>query len=140
MSGGLAEMTQSDNVYTVAGPGIVFGSNQDPLVYEFSANLPTSNPPELSLLVESRGTSTSIRQVVQVWDFTAQTWVPMNTSQLPTGATPDLGLNLNLLSVPNVIGPSSEVRARILYRVTGAVFSYPWKASIDQVAWKLRTQ
>jgi hypothetical protein len=140
VSGGLAEMTQSDNVYRVAGPGVTFGSNQDPLVYEFNAILPGPSPVELELLVESRGTSASLRQVVEVWDFSAGVWVPVNTSQLPAGVNPDLALNINLLPIPNVVGPLNEVRARLLYRPTGPVFSYPWRVSVDQVAWKVRTQ
>lgn len=138
VSGGLSEMSQSDDLYAVFGPGAVFSTAQDPIVIEFFAALPTGTPSSLELLVESRGTSASIRQLVQVYDFVAQQYVTVNSQNLQT--SPDVVLAIDISAVPNVIGPDNKVRALISYRTTGPVFSYPWRVSIDQVGWRLQTQ
>lgn len=140
VSGGLAELAFSDNLYNVVAPGITISSSQDPVEATFSANLTVSNPAELRLLAESRGTSQSLRQIVEVFDWAANAWVIVDSQQLPAGSNPDLALNIDILSIPNVISPSRKVSARIRVKATGPVLSFPWRWSGDQVGWLVRTQ
>lgn len=140
MSGGLASVSLSDNVYMVLRAGITFSASQDPIVAEFWGTLPTNNPADLELMVESRGTSSSLRQIVEVYDYVVGTWTVINTSQTPTGTNPDLVVIANILAQPNVIGAENEVRMRIRVKPTSPVLALPWSYSIDQVAWRVRSQ
>jgi hypothetical protein len=125
-------------LYGVFGPGATFSTGQDPIFLEFNGALPIGNPSTLELLVETRGTSGTIRQIVGVYDFVAQSWVDVDTSQLTTVS--DLVLAIDLSAMPNVIGPDNKVRARVRYKLTGPAFTYPWRVSIDQIAWRLQSQ
>lgn len=140
ISGGLSELTFSDNVYNVVGPGITISSSQDPFEAKFSANLTVSNPAELRLLVESRGSSQSLRQIVEVFDWVASQWIIVDSQQLPAGGRPDLPLNIDILPIPNVISPSRKVSVRIRVKANGPVLSFPWRWSGDQVGWLIRSQ
>jgi hypothetical protein len=136
----MAELSFSDNLYNVVGPGITISSSQDPIEARFGGSLPVGNPSELKLLVESRGSSQSLRQIVEVFDWVAGSWIIVDSQQLPAGGNPDLALNIDILSIPNIISPSRKVSARVRVRAIGPVLSFPWRWSGDQIGWLVRTQ
>jgi len=140
VSGGLAELGFSDDLYNVVGPGITISSSQDPIELKFGGSLTVTNPTLLYLVVESRGTSQSLRQIVEVFDWAASKWVLVDSQQLPAGASPDLALTIDILAIPNVVSPSGKVSARVRVKATGPVLQYPWRWSGDQIGWLVRTQ
>ena len=137
VSGGLAEMSQSDDVYGIFSPGVVLVTTQAPIAIEFFGVLPTNTPTSLDLLVEGRATSASIQQQVEVFNFANSSWVTVNQQSMTSNQ--DTGLILDILSIPNSIGPGNQVRARLSYRANGPVLSFPWRVSVDQVAWRLQS-
>ncbi|MDQ2985147.1 MAG: PPC domain-containing protein [Armatimonadota bacterium] len=140
VSGGMFEFAESDDVYTVIAPGITFSVGQDPILAEFLATLPLGNPTALEIVCESRGSSSGLRQILEVFDNVAQNWVIIDTNQTPSGGDPDLALAIDILGIPNVIGPSNKVRARIRVIANAPIFAYPWRYSLDQLAWRIRSQ
>lgn len=140
VTGGMFEFSQSDDLYTVIGPGITFSVGQDPILAEFLATLPTGNPTALEILCESRGSSSGLRQILEVFDNGAQDWVVIDTNQTPSGGDPDLALTIDILSIPNVIGPSNKVRARIRVKPNQPIFAFPWRYSLDHLTWRISSQ
>ncbi len=135
-----ASVNVSDDSYWELRPGVVFSSAQDPCRVEFVGHAPGSTPSLLELVVESRASASGIRQAIQAFDYIANAWVDAGTMTiLPNGASLDQTV-IQPLAAANFIKPSStpanEMRMRLSFRATAAVFSFPWKPQIDFVAWR----
>jgi hypothetical protein len=135
VSGGLPEVLLADDQYLQLRPGIVFTSSQKPIVVEFAGTLPTQLPLALQFVIESRGTSASITQYIEAWNYNSSAWV-----QVGQGSTPTIdGRTTVQISNPaQFVDPNRNVKVRVSYKADGPVFTYPWTIRIDQVLWRAR--
>ena len=136
VSGGLPEILQSDNLALVMRPGATLTTQQKPLVVEVESTLPGGAVNGLKFTLESRSTSASIRQWIELYNFTTSSWVQMDTRM--TSVT-DV---VTTVAIPNQAqyfeAGTRRVRARISYKAEGPVLAYPWNARIDQAVWGIR--
>lgn len=138
ISGGLPEIQQSDNTYMVVRPGIVFSTSQSPIELTAEAILPTDNGTELRFTLESAMNQGNLQQQLEMFNFTTNMYQVVDTRVLPTSDT-TVNIIVNV-GVGNYIEQGTgRVRARMNYRQSGPIFSYPWLLRLDLVQWRLRT-
>ena len=133
--GNLASVQASDNVYWSFRPGPVFSTGQNPLVIEFSGQSPTFNPTVFSFVVESAGSSSSLIQKIEMFDFQAQEWVAVDQDNLTTTdstytATPPGPL-------ARFVALNQAIRVRVSVKANGPILTYPWSYRIDLAGWSI---
>lgn len=133
VSGNLNSLFNSDDNYLVLRPGIVFSTQQDPIVMTLSGTAPGNTPSMLQFVWESKANQGNIRETVRAFNFMTNSYDQLNQVVLTTG---DVMRSANLSSPSNYIGPNNEVRAQMVYRTVGPVFSFPWLVSIDEATWR----
>jgi hypothetical protein len=139
VSGGLTEAQLSDDQYLEVRPGVVFSTALDPCAVAFTGTAPGNSPSLLQAVVEARSSANFIRMNIQAWDYTlgtpAYVTVGAAVSPLPFGASSDVVATRTLNAAQN-IGPGNEMKLRLSFRATAAVFAYPWKPRIDECSWR----
>lgn len=133
ISGTPMDMYSSNDTYYILRPGIVFSTQQDPLVLNMSGTAPGNTPSDLKIVVESKANQGNIRERIQVWNFNTSMWTELSSVILTTG---DTVKTLTIAMPAQYVGPGNEVRARLIYKAAGPVFSYPWLISIDEATWR----
>jgi hypothetical protein len=136
-SAGLPGMQSSDDSYMIMRPGAVFSNSQFPITLQLSGTGPVMIPSQFQMLIESGATATGIIQKVELF-------VPVfNDFEVVATGTP-IGLSDAVYTFSTTTDPerfinpiSGEIIAKISYKATAAVFSFPWRARIDEVLWKL---
>ena len=129
ISGTVQNLNASDDQYLVVRPGIVFSTQQDPLVMNASFTAPQSTASQIQFRHEARANQANIRQTVYAFNFTTMQYVQLDQRNLPTS---DTVVTVNLSPTAQFIGPGNEIRMRVNYRTVGPVFSYPWLVSMDE--------
>ncbi|MDQ2986181.1 MAG: hypothetical protein M3R13_05600 [Armatimonadota bacterium] len=90
----------------------------------------------MQFVLESRGSSSSLRQWVQLYNFTSQSWVQIDTRLVSLS---DLRVVIPVPNPTQYLEPSTrQALARISYKADGPTFSFPWTARIDQAVWNVR--
>jgi hypothetical protein len=135
LSGGLSDMLQSDDSRLILRPGAVFSSGEAPVQCDVVSACPFT-PSELRFSLEAHGSAPGMTQQILLYNYATSTFDSMGTvSATLTDSTTEA--TVSGASVSNYInGTTREVIARIAYRTTSAVFSFPWLARIDRVFWK----
>jgi hypothetical protein len=124
----------SDNDRLVVRPGITLSTSQAPILFRVfgtSAHAPTAS---LKFVVEVSGTSASIQQLVEFFNFTSSTWEVMDQRNLTTSDT-TITVSAGGAISRFIQAGTSEVRARVSYRATGPVLGFPWSTRIDMMHW-----
>ena len=133
VSGGVSELSASDDQRIVVRPGPVFTTQQSPISLEVTAVSPSTSEEHMAFTIESHATSASIRQSVYLFDFVAQSYVLKDERQC---ATTDAKIKIEVWDdAARFIDSSGFVKARVDYRANGPVFSYPWQTRIDLARW-----
>jgi hypothetical protein len=139
VAGGLSEAQLSDDQYLEIRPGVVFSNALDPCAVAFTGTAPGNTPSLLEAVVEARSTANFIRMNIQAWDYSlgtpAYVTVGAAVNPLPFGVAPDVVATRTLSAAQN-IGPANEMKLKLSFKATAAVFSYPWKPRIDQCSWR----
>ncbi|MBA3726077.1 MAG: SBBP repeat-containing protein [Armatimonadetes bacterium] len=133
-SGSFFELLSSDSQYLVCRPGIVFNNSIPPLQITVEGTATPETTSLLSFRVEGHTTSTNIVQRIYLFNFETDEFVLFDT------ANTTLSDSVREVAVG---GTSSEyiqfitrrMRAKITYKTAGPVFSFPWRARLDHVAW-----
>jgi hypothetical protein len=125
-----------DDARLVITPGVVFSSSQDPVVIESVATSPYGATTTLAFEIESSASSANIRQSIELYDYVDGRYELADQRNLSPS---DLRITINTPGPPNnfIQSGTHQIRARVSYRATGAVFQYPWEARIDMIHWKI---
>ncbi len=131
VSGTLADVAQSDNMYMTFNPGFTVNSSEAPVWVEFQGNVGTGGG-DFDLTVESQAGTPGLTYTVEMWNFN-------NNRYDVVGVT---GESFNVDSVEtypidpvNQVSGSGEVETRIGWRKTGFTINYPWVPKLDQIGW-----
>jgi len=140
VSGNLSSLTSSNDDYLVVGPGIVFGTGDFPAVITVTGTSALLDPNELCFTLEAMASSTGLTQRVELYDYDSANWVIVDER---TTTTADSVVHVSApYDARRFVGdeetPSEyEVKARVSYKQSGPVFSYPWSASLDLTKWEV---
>ena len=136
VSGDLSSVTTSNNVHLMHRPGVVFTTLQWPVELIFTGTASTETPGHFYVRAESNGTSTSIRQKVDAYNYVTGAWVELsNASVTPADST-------LILRPPGALSQyvqpgTRQVRIRVSAKTFGPVLTYPWTHRLDQVGWHI---
>jgi hypothetical protein len=133
-SGGLAEVLTSDNLRLVVLPGIVFTSQQYPIVVEAKAEAPLGTEEAFSFTVETQGSSMNVIQQIALYNYQTNSFDQLDVRNL---TLTDTTISADIFEgAQDYIEPvSKEVKARISFKAVGPVFVSPWQARTDLIRW-----
>jgi WD40 repeat protein len=134
MSGGVSSLAERDSGYWKIKPGPVFSQSQSPIELTLSGEASANSASRLSIKVVAAASAAVIQQKVELFNFQSGGWESVDTRLLTTA---DQQIDIDVVSLAGrfVNSTTREVRARLSYRQTGPVISYPWNVRIDQAFW-----
>lgn len=136
LSGGLPDLHTSNDISMALRPGVTLSSAQRPIVLELEATAPSGQVAGMQFVIESRATSTNVRQWVELYSFTTESWVVMDSR--PTSVA-DQRIEIPITNMTQYReSGTGRVMARISYKAEGPVLAFPWTARIDQAVWRTR--
>jgi hypothetical protein len=131
--GSRQDTVASDDLRQRFRPGIVFTTQQSPIEMVFTARSPFASPAELRFHLESQGTSPSLRQKIEMFDWDASKYVEVDERAMTVS---DSTVDIVRTDSNRFIDDAEQtVRVRVSYRANGPVFLYPWEPRIDRAAW-----
>ncbi len=134
LSGELADLWYSDDLYLVMRPWIVLSGAEAPVRIVIEGRL--SNPStvtSLDFLLESGVNMSNLGLTIEMFNFTTNSWVVVHQS---TASTTDSTIQVSAPGpVANFRDGTGRVRSRISWRALGIVIGYPWQARIDRAVW-----
>ena len=135
VSGTLADVVSSDDVYVDVNPGFTTNSDEAPVWLTFNGTLPNDSPGSLVFRVESAANTPNITQTVEMLNWTTGEYVEVET--IETGFVNDSIQTIDLSPFVSeyVRSGTGEVNGRVGYRITGFAILYPWTISVDEVVW-----
>ena len=127
-------LAKSDNNRLTISPGVVLTTMQAPIQLKVSTTIPQANPASLGILIEARGTSSSVIQTVSLKNYVSNNY---ETVEQISVSTVDRTRIVSIREDPErfVDAVSGEVEAIITYRALGPVLVYPWRVAVDQINW-----
>lgn len=134
LSGGLQEILTSDDTYLTIRPGITFSTSEAPIQITLDGKSFTRSPKSFKFALESAANQANIQQTMELFNFTANTWEVIDTRATPTT---DTNVEIAASGALNrfVNQTDKSIRARLSWKASGPVFSYPWNVRIDRAVW-----
>jgi len=129
VSGGLAEMQDSDDIRAIYNPGFTINSTEAPVWLIFDANIGGS--PNHSFRIESQAGTPGLTYTIEAFNFTSNSFEVIGT-QMESFNT-DSVESYSLTAVH--FDGNGDVRSRLGWRQTGFTINFPWEARVDQVGW-----
>ena len=127
------ELLYNDDQRLVARPGVVLSSSQTPLQIVVEGTSPVIAPTKLRFLLEAQVNQANIAQTISLFNFVSSTWTVIDTRP---GTLSDSVADLAASGNPaRFVLANGTVRARIGYKASGPVLSYPLQARVDRVLW-----
>lgn len=136
VSGNLASLLASDNDRLVYRPGVVLSTQISPVSYEVVGTAPQQTASTLRFRIESRASSTSISQTIEMFDYVANAYVSVDTRNLTT--TDNLiEVVISTNASRYIQAGTKQTKTRISFRATGPTLSYPWDSGVDLAMWRM---
>lgn len=124
----------SDDDRLVLRPGITLSSSQAPIFLQAFGTSAYSPTASLKFVIEVSASATAIQQLVEFFNFVSSQWETVDTRNMTTADT-----KITITAGGDVSrfiqAGTNEVRARLSYRQTGPVLSFPWSTRIDMIHW-----
>jgi hypothetical protein len=134
--GSFANVNQSDDVYYTLRPGAVLSNSLPPVHIQFNGTASTTTPTSLAFVIESAGSSSSLQQKLELFNYVTQTWVLVDTSGLSVGDVVYSGSAPGTVS--QFVNPvTMAVSARVAVRAIAPTLSFPWSYRIDLAGWSI---
>jgi hypothetical protein len=133
LAGGVADLPTSDDARVQFRPGVVLTSGEYPVRAVVQATSPTMNPTSASLTIESQVSAANINQRVEAYDFDANQWVEIDLRAATVNVDGTIGVNLT--NPGRFVNDAGLVRARISYKATAPVLTFPWTSRVDRLVW-----
>jgi hypothetical protein len=135
VSGKVSDLWISDDKRVIGQAGITLSGTEAPVQLILNGISPYSSATDLKIDVESGVTASGLVQSVELYDFTANAYVQVDSR---TATTSDSAIEVTAPSPNRFIQAGSRaMRARIGLRAPGPVSNYPWRGQFDQVVWKV---
>ncbi|QOJ18716.1 MAG: hypothetical protein HRU76_14480 [Phycisphaeraceae bacterium] len=134
VSGGLADLHESDDLRLVTRPDVFRTSAVPPVQIEVGGQSPVENPSEIVVRVESHASVNNIQQRLLCYDFDAQQYVQVDARILPTA---DGVIDVRITSNPGRYIENGSRRMKLLLQCNAIAFTIApvWQARQDQVIW-----
>jgi WD40 repeat protein len=130
----LANLFLSDDLAMSWRPGAVLSATESPIDVILTGTSPSVSPSVLQFKLEARASGPNLGQKVQLFNYATNAWEQVN---FRTATTSDSVATITV-SAPasRFVNPSDgQMKARVSYKATGPILSYPWQVRIDQAVW-----
>jgi hypothetical protein len=133
LSGGVAELSQSDDVATVFGTEFTNVRNQSSAIIQLDTTSPTQTATTLRFFLEAQATPAGLTQIVEFWDWTTNAWVEIDNR---TATTTD-SRTIMVATNPNrfIQTGTRAMRCQIRYVQVGALMLRGAQMRVDQAVW-----
>lgn len=134
LAGGLPELLASDNQYLVMRPGIVFSTAEAPIQVQLDGTSANRTATNVKFTLEAGVNQGNIGQMIDLWNWNTNAYEQVDTR---AASTLDSTVVVDITTNPQrfVNSTTGAVRAKVSFKSTGPVFSYPWQARMDYVKW-----
>jgi hypothetical protein len=133
VSGGLAELAQSDDQGTTFATQFIESRSRSEAIIQLDTTAPAQTTTNLRFFLEAFGSPAGLTQVVEFWDFTTNSWVQID-SRIMT--TTDSRIILTVTNPNRFIQSATRaMRAQIRCQQTGAIQLRGAQMRIDQAVW-----
>lgn len=134
-AGTLASLTASDDQYLAVRPGPVLSAFESPVSVRLEGTSSTATPTRLRFNFEARASESNLGQRVEMLNVVTGVY---DTIDARAATTTDSSFTVTLANPSNYIDPvTRKVTARLSWKPTGPILSYPWLVRIDQATWDL---
>jgi hypothetical protein len=133
VGGVLGDLFTSNDQYLQVRPGPVVSSTEAPVNVRIEGTAPVANPTRLRLNVEARASITNLRQRVEILNVNTGLYDELDAQSTPTS---DTAITLVVPNPSAYIAPATrKITARLSWKASGPIVSYPWTIRIDQANW-----
>ncbi len=134
--GNLQSVATSNNDYLALRPGVTLGTSEYPIRMIAEATAASATPLRLKFGIEMHAMALGIRQRIEVYNFAQSKW---DVLDVRTSRRGDDMLWFDVPDRADHIEPGTRrVRARVSYKATRPVLSFPWSVRVDRVSWATR--
>ncbi len=133
-SGGLLEVTDSDDQRMFVNPGLVLNSFKAPIRIEFAGTAFSGSSNQFVFRMESMASTPGLQQRIELFNYNSGIFELFDTRDSTTNDT--------IAEVVIAVNPEHyvdqenlEVKAQVSWMVTGPILQYPWTIGIDQIVW-----
>ncbi len=130
-SGGLPELTSSDDQYMVIRNGVTALRTESPITLIVEGHAPTLVV-TLSVQVENHVSITGLTQRVDAFNFVTSSYTNLDTRP---ATTTDSVVVAPITGPPAYIDANRLVRMQVRIRADGPVFTNTWRSFVDQTIW-----
>jgi len=137
VSGGLSDLSYSDDSYLVVEIGFTLTNLEPPVWLRLTATSPSTNPTELTFTFESHvNKQGAIQQTIELYNYTSESYEVVDTRM---ASTSDQTVEVTISSNPSrfINTSNSEMKAQLKFIQTGPIVGYPWQVYFDQTIWSL---
>ena len=135
LNGGLAEVTDSDDMYMQLNPGFTLSAMEAPVTLLFDTVLEDDSPAGLSYAIESNVDTPGIEFIIELFNF--------DTSAFEVLSQEAASFNMDSIfelcptgDLSRFVEPATAaVEARVGWVRTGFTIVFPWQVNVDQVSW-----
>lgn len=135
-SGGLAELTSSDDRYLIVKNGPVALPSESPITIVFDGKSPQSSVGQLRFVLENRVSLNGLTQRLDLFDWQANAYDQEQSMAAPTTDTTTLLVATNPQRY--IRSPDRAMRTRLRVRPAGPLFTNSWRTFVDQAVWQLQ--
>ncbi|MCH8274792.1 MAG: hypothetical protein IH851_08380 [Armatimonadetes bacterium] len=136
LSGSLDDLIWSDDNRMNVRPWFVLTTIEAPVRVRVQGVSPITSPAELRFRLEASVSIPNISQRIELFDYSGGQF---ETVDVRAATTSDVPTVVVITSDPaRFIDPATgEVKARVSFKESGPILSYPWVAKIDQILWTI---
>ena len=137
ISGGLADVQNSDDSYLIVRPGFTLNNVDLPVWLIFDSAV-AGTPTQLSLSIESSAGTPGLTKYLELFNWNISQYELLEME--PESFNVDVVLSVDLTSAISdaVETGTGNVRTRAGWRQTGFTINFPWLVSVDLVQWATR--
>lgn len=131
--GNLASFASDDGNRLTLQPGVTLSTSQAPIEFYIETKADSTTPRKLDMKVDSRASSSVIRQQVEFYNFVTNSYEVVNSRQL---STTDTTVTITPTGdLDRFVDNDKKVRVRFRFYQTNPVLTYPYTVGVDQAVW-----
>lgn len=137
VAGGLADLINSDDSRVSLLPGFTINSTEAPVWVVLDGALNRSFD-SLELSLESNGSTPNLERTIEAWNWNAERFDVVNVSSEVFANDTVVDVDITTGEQDFVQPSTGATRARVGWRQSGFLISFPWRVNIDQFRWVSR--
>lgn len=135
LSGGVADLADSDDSYVKHNPGFTLNNIEAPIWLIFDASLSNDGPASLDFAIEVSANTPGITQTTEAYNWNTSQYEVVDSQSSSFNTDAVISVDLSGSAGDYVEAGTGGVRTRAGWRKTGFTILFPWTICVDQVVW-----